>query len=46
VVGISESLVATYWSITVEDVAAYAVFVVGVLFFPQGILGRAVGDGT
>jgi branched-chain amino acid transport system permease protein len=46
VVGVSESLVATYWSITVEDVAAYAVFVVGVLFFPQGILGRAVGDGT
>jgi branched-chain amino acid transport system permease protein len=46
VVGVSESLVGTYWSITVQDLAAYAVFVLGCLFFPRGILGRAVGDGT
>jgi branched-chain amino acid transport system permease protein len=45
-VGVSESLVGTYWSITVQDLAAYAVFILGALFFPRGILGRAVGDGT
>jgi branched-chain amino acid transport system permease protein len=42
IVGVSESLIGTYWNTAVQDVGAYAIFVIGIVLFPRGILGRAV----
>jgi branched-chain amino acid transport system permease protein len=42
IVGLTETLSATYWSTSVQDVVPYLLFIVIVLVRPQGLFGRAI----
>lgn len=41
-IGVTESLVTTYWAASVQDVVAFAAFILVVVLRPQGLFGRAV----
>jgi branched-chain amino acid transport system permease protein len=42
IIGVAQSLVASYWAPNVEDVAAFALFIVVALTRPKGLFSRAV----
>lgn len=42
IVGLTETLSATYWTTSVQDVVPYLLFIVIVLVRPQGLFGRAI----
>lgn len=43
-IGVAQSLVASYWSPNVEDVVAFALFIIVALTRPRGLFGRAVAS--
>lgn len=43
IVGLTEALVSVYWAASVQDVAAYGLFIIIAMTRPRGLFGRGVG---